>query len=115
MSAGEGELQPGAMDMPNGAGAAAILAAGIGCLTLAVFAIAADRSAGIKALMNFYTPTGPLSGVTTMAVAVWCLCWFVLHFLWGRRNVALGRICTIGVGFLLLSVLLTFPPIADMF
>jgi hypothetical protein len=104
-----------AMDMPNGPGAAAVLAAGIGCMALAVLAIAADESASIKAMMNFYAPTGPLSGVTTMAVVVWCLCWLGLQFFWKKRKVALGRICAIAVGLLLLSVLLTFPPIADLF
>jgi len=104
-----------ATDLPNGPGAAAVLAAAIGCMALAVLGIAADKSASIKALMNLYRPTGPLSGVTTMSVVVWCLCWLGLQLLWRKRNVALGRICAIGVGLLVLSVLLTFPPIADLF
>ena len=34
-------------DPPNGSGAAAILAAGIGCFMVAIFAIAADKVASI--------------------------------------------------------------------
>ena len=56
---------------PNGAGAAAVLAAGFGSFAVAVFAILADKAAPIKSLMNFYKPTGPLSGVTTCAIVVW--------------------------------------------
>jgi hypothetical protein len=65
--------------IPNGAGAAAVLAAGIGSFLVAVFAILADKVAAIKSLMNFYTPTGPLSGVTTCAILGWLAAWALLH------------------------------------
>ena len=103
------------MDMPNGPGAAAILSAGIGCFLVAVLAIVADRWAVTKSAMNIYRPTGPLSGVTTTAVLVWLVAWFALAHRWRRRNVALARICAVAVALLVLSVLLTFPPIADLF
>jgi len=61
--------------LPNGSGAAAILAAGIGSFMVAVLAIAADNSAAVKSLLNFYRPSGPLSGVTTTAVLVWLIAW----------------------------------------
>jgi len=61
--------------LPNGSGAAAILAAGIGSFMVAVLAIAADNSAAVKSLLNFYRPSGPLSGVTTFAVLVWLIAW----------------------------------------
>jgi len=47
--------------LTNGGGAAAILSAGIGCFALAVLALAADKSAYFKSLLNFYKPTGALS------------------------------------------------------
>lgn len=99
---------------PNGSGASAIFAAGVGCFAVAMLALAGDKSAAIKSAMIFYKPTGPLSGVTTTAVAVWLVCWFVLDLRWRRRDVDLRRISVISVGLLLLSVLLTFPPIADL-
>ncbi len=105
---------PQAMLNPNGPGAAAVLAAGIGSLAVAVFTIVADKAAPVKSLMNFYRPTGPLSGVTTCAIVVWLVAWALLHWRWSFRNVAVGRITAAAFILLLLSLLLTFPPIADL-
>jgi hypothetical protein len=99
----------------NGSGAAAILAAGIGSLMVALLAIAADKWAGLKNMMVFYKPTGPLSGVTTCAIAVWILMWVILEMRWRRRTVAVTRVTTAALVLLGLSLLLTFPPIADLF
>jgi hypothetical protein len=38
----------------------------------------------------------------------------VLELRWRQREVAMKKISLIGVGLLLLSVLLTFPPIVDL-
>ena len=83
---------PAAKAMTNGSGAAAILSAGFGSRTLAVLAIAADQSEAEKSLMNFYRPTGPLSGVTTSAILAWLILWIVLKWRWRDRNVAMGLI-----------------------
>ena len=100
---------------PNGAGAAAILAAGIGAFLVAVFAILADQSAAIKSLMIFWKPTGPLSGVTTCAIVLWLAAWAILHARWRQRSVALARVNAVAFVLLILGLLLTFPPIADLF
>jgi hypothetical protein len=100
---------------PNGAGAAAILAAGIGAFLLAVFAILADQSAAIKRLMIFWKPTGPLSGVTSCAILLWLAAWVILHARWRNRNVAQRRVNAAAFFLLILGLLLTFPPIADLF
>lgn len=105
----------GASTQTNGAGAAAILAAGIGSFLLAVFAIAGDNSAALKSFFIFSKPTGPLSGVTTSAVVLWLVVWAMLHARWRTRTVPLDRINAIAVALLLLSLLLTFPPVADLF
>ena len=99
----------------NGSGAAAVLAAGIGSFLVALFALIADKSAVIKTLMVFYKPTGPLSGVTTCAIVAWLIVWLVLDRLWHKRRVAMGRIGVAALALLILGVLLTFPPIADLF
>ncbi len=100
--------------MLNGAGAAAVLAAGFGSFTLSVLAIAADQSPFLKSLMNFYKPTGPLSGVTICAIASWLAAWFVLDRRWHWRNVAVARVCAVAFALLFLGLLLTFPPIAEI-
>jgi hypothetical protein len=99
----------------NGSGAAALLSAGIGSFTLAVLALAADKSASLKTILIFYKPTGPLSGVTTTAILVWLLTWITLEFRWARETVPLGRITFVAFALLVLSFLLTFPPIGDLF
>ncbi len=101
--------------LPNGSGAAAILSAGFGVFALAVIAIAADRLSWFHKLMDFYKPTGPLSGVTTSAIVLWLLLWFVLEIRWRNRNLALTRIAAAALTLLFLGLLLTFPPLADLF
>ncbi len=100
--------------LPNGSGAAGLLAAGIGAIAIAVLDIAADKVASIKSILNFYKPTGPLSGVTVVSIIVWLACWTVLELQWQKKDVAMGRIGAIALGLLVLSLLLTFPPIADL-
>jgi hypothetical protein len=101
--------------LPNGYGAAALLSAGIGSCALAVISIAADRMSGFRQFMTFYRPTGPLSGVTTSAILVWLIAWSILHLRWRKRNVRLRWVGTAAILLVVLSVLLTFPPIADIF
>ena len=98
----------------NGAGAAAVLTAGIGSFLVAVFAILAEKAPSIKSLMNFYKPTGPLSGVTTCAIVVWLAVWALLHWRWSSRSVEIGRVTAAAFILLFLGLLLTFPPIADL-
>ena len=104
-----------AQDMPNGAAGAAILAAGIGCFMVALFALMADKIAFVKGAMVFYKPTGPLSGVTTCAILVWLIAWVILNRLWGKRMLSLGKINATALVLLGLALLLTFPPIVDLF
>lgn len=106
---------PDAPTRTNGSGAAAILAAGVGSFALAVLAVAGDKSAAIKSSLIFYRPTGPLSGVTTGAILIWLLIWRILEWRWRNRAVAVGRISAVALVLLGLSLLLTFPPIVDLF
>jgi hypothetical protein len=99
---------------PNGGGAAAVLAAGIGSFLVSVFAILGDQSAYFKRMFVFYKPTGPLSGVTTCAIVLWLLVWLILHRRWHARNLAIRGISAIALTLLFLGLLLTFPPIADL-
>ena len=101
--------------LPNGSGAAAILSAGIGAFMVGFLAVAADKSAFLKNLFIFYKPTGPLSGVTTSAILIWLIAWGILERRWRNRNVAMGRINALALILLGLSLLLTFPPVAELF
>jgi hypothetical protein len=104
-----------AAGVPNGSGAAAILSAGIGSFAVAFFAIAADKFATAKNLFVFYKPTGALSGETTVSILLWLVVWTILDWRWRKRTVSLRRINVIALGLLGTSLLLTFPPIGDLF
>lgn len=103
-----------APSLTNGSGAAAILSAGIGTFALAVLAIAGDKSGTIKSSLVFYKPTGPLSGVTTVAIVIWLFTWGILEWRWAKKTVALRHINTVALVLLGLSLMLTFPPFADL-
>lgn len=76
--------------LTNGSGAAAIFSAGAGCFVLAVLAILGDKSALIQRSLVFYKPTGPLSGVTTVAILVWLVTWAILEWSWRKRHFLQG-------------------------
>ncbi|HEY3739745.1 MAG TPA: hypothetical protein VGL53_07870 [Bryobacteraceae bacterium] len=101
--------------LTNGPGAAAILSASVGCFALAILALLGDKSAAIKSSLIFYKPTGPLSGVSTGAILIWLFTWGILEWRWRNKTVAARRINTVALALLLLSLLLTFPPIGDLF
>jgi hypothetical protein len=100
--------------LPNGPGAAAILAAGIGAAALGVFALAGDAFPAINRLFNFYNPSGALSGVSTVAVIVWLVAWWVLGRRWATATVAMAKVNLISFLLLAAGVLLTFPPFMDL-
>jgi hypothetical protein len=100
--------------LPNGPGAAAVLAAGIGSFALGLLAVLADKITWIKSCMNFSNPTGPLSGVTTCAIFVWLAAWAILQMRWRGREVRFAFIGATALVLLALGMLLTFPPLADL-
>ena len=100
--------------IPNGPGAAAILAAGIGCAAVGILAFAGDASDAIGKLLNFYNPTGALSGVTTLAIIVWLASWFALNRLWRTERVPMAKINVAAFALLAVGFLLTFPPVMDL-
>lgn len=99
---------------PTGPGAAAVLAAGIGAFALGLISFAADKYPPLARLLIFYRPTGPLSGVSTVAILVWLAAWAGLHYLWSGRNMSLRPIVAVSLVLLVIALLLTFPPFADL-
>lgn len=99
---------------PNGPGAAAIVSAAFGCFVLGVAALAGDASAAVAKAFNVWNPTGPLSGVTGLAILVWLASWLVLAQRWKARDLNLAVVNTIAVVLFAGGVLLTFPPFMDL-
>jgi len=100
--------------LPNGPGAAAILAAGIGCAAVGVLFLAEDASAAINKMLNFYNPVGALSGLTTVSLIVWLAAWFILNRMWARKAVDMAKVNIASFAFLVVGFLLTFPPFIDL-
>lgn len=98
----------------TGQACAAIVAAGIGSLALALLAAAGDASAGMARALTFYAPTGPLSGVTTSAIVLWLVSWWILARRWRRRAPAPRTAALVAFALLAASLLLTFPPFEDL-
>jgi hypothetical protein len=67
----------------------------------------------MRSAMIFSKPTGPVSGVTTTAIALWPLAWLVLQIGWRGKNVAVRPVLGAAFVLLALSLLLTFPPVGD--
>lgn len=88
MSTAYNAVGPESPLLTNGSGAATILSAGVGCFVLAVLAILGDKSAFVKSSLVFYKPTGPLSGVTTVAILVWLFSWGLFEWRWRKKTVA---------------------------
>jgi hypothetical protein len=101
-------------DIPNGPGGAAILAAGIGCAAMGILAFAGDAWDGIGKALNFYNPTGTLSGVTDLAILIWLVSWFVLNRLWHEKTVAMAKVNAAAFALLAVGLVLTFPPAMDL-
>ena len=110
----ESAAAQGGEHLPNGPAAAAILSAGAGCAVLGILAVAGDASKAVAKLLTFYLPTGPLSGVSSLAILVWLVMWFILAKRWRAKTVAIARINVIAFLLLALGILLTFPPFADL-
>ena len=84
--------QDQADSIPNGSGAAAILAAGIGCGAIGVLALWGDASTRMHNALNLYNPAGTLSGVSTFGILVWLAAWFALDRLWRDKTVAMVKV-----------------------
>lgn len=98
----------------NGPGAAALLAAGVGCAVMGIFALLGDAFKSAAHFFNFYNPTGPLSGVSTSAIVVWLLAWAILSKRWAKTDVNLQNVSVVAFVLLIIGFAFTFPPIMDL-
>jgi hypothetical protein len=98
----------------SGPGAAVVLASAIGGFTLGVLALASDAFPALARMLNFWNPTGPLSGVTDIVIIVWLVSWFALSRRWVGRNPNLQRINRVAALLFVVGLLLTFPPFMDL-
>jgi len=100
--------------LPNGPGAAAILATGIGSAVLGVLSLVTDAVPAVSQFFQMVPQSGDLSGVTTAAVVVWLATWYGLSRRWRARNVNLASVNVAAFVLLGFGLLLTFPPFMDL-
>jgi hypothetical protein len=100
---------------PTGGAWAAVLAAAIGCACFGVVTDLAEMWKPVSKALTFHFPTGDLSGKSTVGAIAWLVAWGILHACWNGRNIRRpGGVTAISVVFLLLGLVLIFPPFVEM-
>jgi hypothetical protein len=105
----------GEVHKPNGAAAAAVLAAAIGVLAIGLLTTLAEASEGLKDWLNWYNPTGSLSGKTTLGSIIWLVAWLVGHFVFRHKEMNFTWIVQVSAVLIAIGLLLLFPPIFGLF
>jgi len=99
----------------TGPAAAAFIAGGIGCLFIGIFTTGAEMSAGLKSFLQWDAGVGPLSGKTGYGTIIFFLSWAILHFVLREKNYDLKKAFTIATVLTVLGLILTFPPVFQLF
>ena len=96
-------------DKPEGPVAAAIIAGGVGALSLGVLTTLAEASVDIKDFLTLDDGVGALSGKTIGAVIIWLVSWVVLHLMYKDKPLETPRALTVALVLIGLGILGTFP------
>lgn len=99
----------------TGKGLAAILSGSIGCFLMGMFAFLTEVSKAVKDLLTFYSPGGPLSGISTLAVIGWLGSWAVFYYLWRDREMGYHGVFITGMLLIGVGLVLMFPPVMEVF
>jgi hypothetical protein len=101
---------------PAGPAWAALLSASVGGAAFGLLTDASECSARASKALNLYNPSGSLSGVAIVAVAIWAVVWAILHVMWKNKHPANQGRLTLAVVFLVLvAIVTTFPPFYELF
>jgi hypothetical protein len=100
---------------PNGGAAAAILAAAIGVLAIGILTTLSEASEPIHDFLNWYNPTGPLSGKTGLGSIIWLISWGIGYVALSKKEVNLPRMVKVAAILMVIGLLLLFPPIFTLF
>ncbi|HEX9865800.1 MAG TPA: hypothetical protein VGC03_12620 [Acidimicrobiia bacterium] len=99
---------------PDGPGAAAMLAAGIGIFVLGLMTTFNEVSEGLHDFLQSFEMgrgVGPLAGKTIVAVIAWLVAWIILAAIWRGKEMNIKRVFWIGLILGVLGGILTFPPV----
>ena len=100
----------------NGSAWAALVSAGIGCAGFGAFTMLSECSKAMGKFLNWYNPSGALSGVAICAIVIWLVVWTSLTARWKTLRMENERVLMIWTILLvLLGIVMTFPPFYDLF
>ena len=105
-------------DKPDGPGAAAMVAAGIGVFTLGLTIILAELSTAIHDFLEAFQGSrgvGTLAGKSSVAMIVWLGSWAALHYAWRDKDIEIKKMFNVGLVLGLIGALFTFPPFFELF
>ncbi len=95
--------------------AAALVAAGIGCLAMGIVTTLSEAAKSVANLLNLYKPVGPLSGKALVAVAIWLIAWVLLSRIAKAQPIKVTRWIGAAFVFVALGILSTCPLFFDLF
>jgi hypothetical protein len=102
--------------LTNGSAWAAIVAVSIACLVLGLLIDLAEAFPPVSKALNFYNPTGDLSGKTIVTVIVWVIVWTLLHARWKNRSIQMtGKMLVVVLVLVILGLIAVFPPFFSLF
>jgi hypothetical protein len=108
----------GLTERPDGPGAAAMMAAGIGIFVMGLLTVLSEASVPIHDFLEdlqFSVGVGPLAGKTLLGSAAFFLGWIVLGAAWRNREVDLRRWFWIAFALGVLGAIMMFPPVFKAF
>jgi hypothetical protein len=105
-------------ERPDGPGAAAMMAAGIGIFVLGLFTILSEASVPIHdwlESLEFGRGVGPLAGKTILGTVGFFASWIVLGIAWRTKELDLRRWFWIAIALGVLGAVMMIPPIFQAF
>ena len=105
-------------ERPDGPGAAAMMAAGIGIFVLGLFTVLSEASVPIHdwlGELEFGRGVGPLAGKTILGTAGFFGSWLVLGIAWRKKELDLNRWFWIALALGIVGAVLMFPPVFQAF
>ena len=101
--------------VPTGAAAAAMISSAIGVFFIGFFTTMTGIIPGLGDFLNWWDPAGNLTGKTGLSIIIWLISWAVMNNKWKNTEYDLGKAFKITLILIGLGVLLTFPPIFQVF
>ena len=105
-------------ERPDGPGAAAMMAAGIGIFVTGVLTVLSEASVPIHdwlGELEFGRGVGPLAGKTILGTAGFFGSWLVLGIAWRKKELDLKRWFWIALALGIVGAVLMFPPVFQAF